>query len=57
MSGDGETANSGGNEDESESLTPMSTCARCGSRLDRETRWLDGEYDLVCRKCYLLTAS
>ena len=32
-------------------------CARCDAPLDRDTLRLDGEYDLVCGECYLLTAT
>jgi hypothetical protein len=43
--------------DEHDFLAAASTCARCHSPIDRATQCLDGEYDLVCRDCYALTAS
>ncbi len=55
--GDSESANSGCSVEEHAFSAALLTCARCRSPLDPTTRCLDGEYDLVCRECYLLTAT
>ncbi len=41
--------------DDHDFMSAAFTCARCHSPINRATQCLDGEYDLVCRECYLLT--
>ena len=51
------SADAGRGADQPGISSALLTCARCGGPLDRATQRLDGEYDLVCRECYLLTAT